>query len=224
MTDPLIESAKEIEALREKVSELDEWRSGERQYPPAVQDYKDLCMELKRVQFDLAAYLAEQEPRGWWNPSYPSLSVQLTKPYDGGGWEPFFTAPPEPAPNLYREIYEVWAGSEGIPIPRTAPEAYLLGLLEQMVDIAKTGMHMTEPAPQDSLKESSSPEHTSSTASDSRPACAAPSSEEVREMVERLRCFEHPNQTGEELMQEAADLIERLAARVTSPEQKPPAS
>ncbi len=33
-------------------------------------------------------------------------------------------------------------------MPRTAPEAYLLGLLEQMVDIAKTGMHMTEPAPQ----------------------------------------------------------------------------
>ena len=45
----------------------------------------------------------------------------------------------EPA-SLFREIYEVWAGSEGIPMPRTCPEAYLLGLLEQMVDIAKTGM------------------------------------------------------------------------------------
>ncbi len=46
------------------------------------------------------------------------------------------------------------------------------------------------------------------------PPLATPSSEEVREVVERLRCFEHPNQTGEELMQEAAELIERLAARV----------
>lgn len=34
------------------------------------------------------------------------------------------------------------------------------------------------------------------------------------DLIEQLRCFEHPNQTGEELMQEAADMIERLAARV----------
>ncbi len=41
----------------------------------------------------LAAYLAEREPRGWWNPKYPTLPVQLTKPHDGGGWEPFYTEP-----------------------------------------------------------------------------------------------------------------------------------
>lgn len=35
--------------------------------------------------------------------------------------------------------------------------------------------------------------------------------DEVREMVVDLRCFEHPNHTGESLMQKAADLIERLS-------------
>ena len=52
-------------------------------------------------------------------------------------------AQPEPEPvarNYCREIYEVWAGSEGIPMPETAPEAYLLHLVEQMRDIAKEGL------------------------------------------------------------------------------------
>lgn len=40
----------------------------------------------------------------------------------------------------------------------------------------------------------------------------APLPDEVREMVVDLRCFEHPNHTGESLMQKAADLIERLSA------------
>jgi hypothetical protein len=51
---------------------------------------------------------------------------------------------PEPEPvarNYCREIYEVWAGSEGIPMPETAPEAYLLHLVEQMRDIAREGLH-----------------------------------------------------------------------------------
>lgn len=29
-----------------------------------------------------------------------------------------------------RDIYEVWAGSEGVPAPETAAEAYLLRLVE----------------------------------------------------------------------------------------------
>ena len=41
---------------------------------------------------------------------------------------------------ICREVYEVWAGSEGIPVPQTAPEAYLLQLVEQMRDIAKEGL------------------------------------------------------------------------------------
>lgn len=40
-----------------------------------------------------------------------------------------------------RNVYEVWAGSEGIPQPETAPEAYLLQLVEQMRDEAKNGLH-----------------------------------------------------------------------------------
>jgi hypothetical protein len=32
----------------------------------------------------------------------------------------------------------------------------------------------------------------------------------MNDIVERLRCFKHPNATGEELMQEAANEIERL--------------
>ena len=41
---------------------------------------------------------------------------------------------------ICREVYEVWAGSEGIPVPETAPEAYLLQLVEQMRDFAKEGL------------------------------------------------------------------------------------
>ena len=39
-----------------------------------------------------------------------------------------------------RNVYEVWAGSEGIPIPETCPEAYLLNLVEQMRNEAKKGL------------------------------------------------------------------------------------
>jgi hypothetical protein len=40
-----------------------------------------------------------------------------------------------------RNVYEVWAGSDGIPQPETAAEAYLLKLIEQMRDEAKDGLH-----------------------------------------------------------------------------------
>ena len=39
-----------------------------------------------------------------------------------------------------RNVYEVWAGSEGIPVPETAAEGYLLRLVEQMRDEAKHGI------------------------------------------------------------------------------------
>ena len=41
---------------------------------------------------------------------------------------------------ICRDAYEVWAGSEGIPEPETAAEAYLLQLLEQMRDEIKKGL------------------------------------------------------------------------------------
>lgn len=41
---------------------------------------------------------------------------------------------------ICRDAYEVWAGSEGIPAPQTAAEAYLLSLLEQMRDEVKRGL------------------------------------------------------------------------------------
>jgi len=40
-----------------------------------------------------------------------------------------------------RNVYEVWAGSEGIPAPTVASEAYLLSLVEQMRDAAKEGLN-----------------------------------------------------------------------------------
>lgn len=43
-----------------------------------------------------------------------------------------------------RDVYEVWAGSEGIPLPETVVEAYLLKLIEQMRDEAKKGMFAGE--------------------------------------------------------------------------------
>ena len=46
-----------------------------------------------------------------------------------------------------RDIYEVWAGSEGIPMPETAPEGYLLFLVEQMRDIAKRALAQHEQEP-----------------------------------------------------------------------------
>lgn len=46
-----------------------------------------------------------------------------------------------------RDIYEVWAGSEGIPMPETAPEGYLLFLVEQMRDIAKRALAQPEQEP-----------------------------------------------------------------------------
>ena len=53
---------------------------------------------------------------------------------------------PEPVSHRYfREIYEVWAGSEGIPLPKTCTEGYLLHLIEQMRDIAKEGLKHTAP-------------------------------------------------------------------------------
>ena len=92
---------------------------------------------------------------------------------------------------------------------------------------------LPESAPQqDSLKESSSPEHTSSTARDSRPAvCAAPSSEEVLIIASRLRVIANaiadanyneltmripaePDRDADIVTMRAAALIERLAARV----------
>ena len=39
-----------------------------------------------------------------------------------------------------RNVYEVWAGSEGIPAPTVASEAYLLSLVEQMREAAREGL------------------------------------------------------------------------------------
>ena len=47
-----------------------------------------------------------------------------------------------------KEIYEIWAGSEGIPLPTTAPEAYLLRLIEQMRDVARDALRATLKQPQ----------------------------------------------------------------------------
>lgn len=43
-----------------------------------------------------------------------------------------------------REIYEVYAGSEGIPQPMTAAEGYLLSLLMQVVGIAQKALKEKE--------------------------------------------------------------------------------
>ena len=46
------------------------------------------------------------------------------------------------------EIREIYAGSEGIPVPETATEAYLIKLLTQMYQVAVDGLEKTPPAPQ----------------------------------------------------------------------------
>ena len=39
-----------------------------------------------------------------------------------------------------RNVYEVWAGSEGIPMPETCTEAYLMQLIDQMIAEVKEGL------------------------------------------------------------------------------------
>jgi hypothetical protein len=41
---------------------------------------------------------------------------------------------------ICREIYEVWAGSDGIPAPHSPSEGYLMKLLDDVRDIAKGGL------------------------------------------------------------------------------------
>ena len=41
---------------------------------------------------------------------------------------------------ICRDAYEVWAGSEGIPEPETAAEAYIYQLLINMRDEVKRGL------------------------------------------------------------------------------------
>ena len=48
--------------------------------------------------------IAGQGPVAWWNPKYPTLPVQLTKPYAGGHWEPIFTQDPHPLVALIRQM------------------------------------------------------------------------------------------------------------------------
>ena len=43
-----------------------------------------------------------------------------------------------------RNVYEVWAGSEGIPVPETCAEGYLLQLVEKMRDEAKEGLRCSD--------------------------------------------------------------------------------
>jgi glutamate-1-semialdehyde aminotransferase len=49
------------------------------------------------------------------------------------------------AQQALRNVYEVWAGSEGVPVPRTAFAAHLLSLVEQMRDAAKEGLQKPLP-------------------------------------------------------------------------------
>lgn len=41
---------------------------------------------------------------------------------------------------ICREIYEVWAGSDGIPAPQSPSEGYLMKLLDDVKDIARGGL------------------------------------------------------------------------------------
>ena len=59
---------------------------------------------------------------------------------DDGRREPTLHDEIERLRQVCRNVYEVWAGSEGIPVPETAPEAYLLWLVETMRDEAKEGL------------------------------------------------------------------------------------
>lgn len=73
-----------------------------------------------------------------------------------------------------------------------------------------TAPPLPEPAPQDGTT------HPAELPARETPVGAAPISEEVRELVERLRAW---YRDGESLTaRDAADLIERLAARITSPD------
>jgi hypothetical protein len=58
-----------------------------------------------------------------------------------------FDTSPEQESVICRNIYEVWAGSDGVPIPETIVEAYLLRLIKQMRDEASKGLKALYTAP-----------------------------------------------------------------------------
>jgi len=70
------------------------------------------------------------------------MMADLTKQerFSNDGWERLNTEINR-LHQCLRNVYEVWAGSEGIPAPTVASEAYLLSLVEQMRDAAKEGLN-----------------------------------------------------------------------------------
>ena len=150
----------------------------------------------------IAAYLAEQKPVAWWgsmwimgsgpNPfhtckicgeKHPAVEIVLAEHAESH----LFRAPPEPAPDWLLKTAQNLAqhmAKEFFPdVPQFEVLDDLAGVISQ-IDNMVCGL------PREPI------------------LCAAPSSEEVDEVVERLRTYP----TRQHLI--AADLIERLAARV----------
>ena len=77
-----------LEAAKQALEVLENWMpngSGD----PLITNLRIAIAQAEKV-----------EPSGWWNPKYPSITVQLTKPLDGGGWEPFYTHPAPTIPEI----------------------------------------------------------------------------------------------------------------------------
>ena len=90
----------------------------------------DLCSPVPAwsVDFDNSRY-----PVG---SRYPVVAYRLVKKADASETAQLRKA--------LREIYEVYAGSEGIPQPMTAAEGYLLSLLMEAVEIASKALKEKE--------------------------------------------------------------------------------
>ena len=59
---------------------------------------------------------------------------------DDGRREPTLHEEIERLRQVCRNVYEVWAGSESVPLAETACESYLLHLIGRMRDEAKEGL------------------------------------------------------------------------------------
>ena len=71
-------------------------------------------------------------------------SADLVGPEDVIMWRKLWADEIEKLRGTLREIYEVYAGSEGIPQPMTAAEGYLLSLLMEVVRIAQKALKEKE--------------------------------------------------------------------------------
>ena len=150
--------ARVVELERESLRGLEagEPTNREKIYGPLLDKLKPKAGEPVAYVWDEAAYPeGDIRGRGWrevmgrHHPNNPAMTRQLEPLYlddvmgrcaELDAANVGLAQESHDLQQICRNAYEVWAGSNGIPAPQTAAEAYLLSLLEQMRDEVKRGL------------------------------------------------------------------------------------